>query len=212
MEGSYPGRVLLVILIIFHFSVHINASTTRPVRSSSRPRISHKNREDHYIKTSCKTTLYPKLCYRSLSSYANKIKTDPKILAHTALNVTLTATRSTSRLMRRISKIRTLRRRERAAIADCVEVVGDSVEELHRSMEEMDSASETNFTAVMSDVQTWVSAAMTDDGTCMDGCEEGAIRGRVKILVRRHIVRIAHLTSNALVFVNSYASSTGNLP
>nr|GEU91433.1 retrovirus-related Pol polyprotein from transposon TNT 1-94 [Tanacetum cinerariifolium] len=55
----------------------------------------------------------------------------------------------------------------------------------------------------MSDVQTWVSSAMTDEDTCSEGFAndkkmEGVVRGK--------LVNVVHLTSNALALINNYAS------
>ncbi|VVA93676.1 unnamed protein product [Arabis nemorensis] len=61
---------------------------------------------------------------------------------------------------------------------------------------------------VISDVQTWVSTALTDDDTCMDGF--GRARTVVKDLVRQHVVKVARLTSNALALINMYASTHKN--
>ncbi|KAF5734880.1 putative Plant invertase/pectin methylesterase inhibitor superfamily protein [Tripterygium wilfordii] len=171
------------------------------------------DQDTEYIKTSCTNTTYPRLCYRSLAIYASKIKSDPKLLAKTALNVTFVSTRSTARLMKRISRIHNLRPRVAGAVADCVELVGDSVDELQGSIGEMDHArGGPNFGLVMNDIQTWVSAALTDDDTCMDGFDGKAMNGRVKILVRKHILRVCRLTSNALALVNNYASSQTGAP
>ncbi|CAN1258726.1 Pectinesterase inhibitor 10 [Linum perenne] len=69
------------------------------------------------------------------------------------------------------------------------------------------------FCRVISDVQSWVSAAETDDDTCTDGFDEdssaaAAVNRNVKRIVERHVGRISRFTSNALALVNLYASST----
>ncbi|KAJ6934852.1 hypothetical protein NC651_009750 [Populus alba x Populus x berolinensis] len=113
-----------------------------------------------------------------------------------------------------MTKVRTpgLDPRVHAAMLDCVEEVGDAVYELQRSIEEMDHAGGSNFSMVMNDVETWVSAALTDDDTCMDGFDEGAMKKKVKTtVISRHLRRIARLTSNALALVNRYASTKANL-
>jgi hypothetical protein len=46
----------------------------------------------------------------------------------------------------------------------------------------------------------------------MDGFAEGAVNKKVKTTVKRHLGRIARLTSNALALVNRYASTKANLP
>jgi len=61
----------------------------------------------------------------------------------------------------------------------------------------------------MSDVQTWVSAALTDESTCMDGFEESemSIDGtNTKSRVRGLVVQVAQLTSNALALINQLAN------
>ncbi|KDP25617.1 hypothetical protein JCGZ_20773 [Jatropha curcas] len=193
----------LVAILTLQFSTHINSiEPSKPLPN---------NTNTQYIKTSCTNTTYPRLCYHSLSIYASKIKTNPKLLTNIALNVTLKATKSTSRLMKRLSRIHGLKRREAAALVDCVEVVGDSVYELQRSIGEMGQAEGSKFAQVIDDIQTWVSAALTDDDTCMDGFSEVSMNRKVKIIARKHLLKIAHLTSNALALINNFASSHNNL-
>ncbi|CAF1840470.1 BnaC04g20020D [Brassica napus] len=61
---------------------------------------------------------------------------------------------------------------------------------------------------VMSDVKTWVSAALTNDDTCMDGFGQSAgAKAAVKDLVRGHVIKVSRMTSNALALINMYAST-----
>lgn len=63
----------------------------------------------------------------------------------------------------------------------------------------------------INDVQTWVSASMTDENTCMDGFRGKVTDGKLKDIVRGKIVSIVHLTSNPLALIHSFASSMVNL-
>lgn len=93
---------------------------------------------------------------------------------------------------------------------DCVEELGDSVDELRRSIDEMSHLRESNFEMTMSDVQTWVSAALTDESTCTDGFQETAAAAtNIKNTVRGQVVQVAQLTSNALALINQLANSHG---
>lgn len=104
----------------------------------------------------------------------------------------------------------TMKPREAAAMRDCVEELSDSVDELRRSIDEMGRLRTLNFELTMSDVQTWVSAALTDESTCTDGFQENsATDGDVKAIVRGRIVQVAQLTSNALALINQLATSHG---
>lgn len=90
---------------------------------------------------------------------------------------------------------------------DCVEELSDSVDELQRSMGEMSNVAKENrdFKLMINDIQTWVSAALTDDTTCTDGFEGNDMSGNLKTIVRSGIVNVAHLTSNALALINKFA-------
>ena len=96
-----------------------------------------------------------------------------------------------------------------AAMKDCVEELSDSVYELKKSIGEMKNNKGFNFQLMINDIQTWVSAALTDETTCSDGFQGKAMNGNVKTLVRAEIVNVAHLTSNALALINRYASLHG---
>ena len=191
---------VLVALSIIQFCNQINLSSSATTTFPSQTYV-------NYIKTSCNVTLYPRLCYRSLSVFAEKIKTNPKLLASTALNVTHRATKTTSVIVNMLSKTRGLRPIEAAAVQDCVEEIGDSLDELKNSIWEMGQLGSYDFELQISNIQTWVSAALTDDDTCVDGFDGRDMEGHVKATVRRHVLKVAHLSSNALALVNSYASS-----
>ncbi|XP_019192509.1 PREDICTED: 21 kDa protein-like [Ipomoea nil] len=160
-----------------------------------------------FIKTSCQATTYPNLCYRSLSSHASEIGADPELLAKTALTVTLQTTKSTSaKLAKLAAETYNLTRREVGAMRDCIEELHDSVDRIRRSMEEMKELSGPDFDMKMSDIETWVSAALTDDDTCTEGFAGKSVDGKLKTAVRAQIRKVAHLTSNALALINSFAA------
>ncbi|GAB4825971.1 hypothetical protein Ancab_008839 [Ancistrocladus abbreviatus] len=54
----------------------------------------------------------------------------------------------------------------------------------------------------MSNIKTWMSAAITDENTCMDGVDEHQVNPTVKSKIRDGILGVAKLTSNALSLVN----------
>nr|GFD26096.1 pectinesterase inhibitor 10-like [Tanacetum cinerariifolium] len=78
--------------------------------------------------------------------------------------------------------------------ADCIELLGDSVYELKQSLDEMNRPGSKDSGLVMSDIQAWVSSAMTDEDTCSEGFADDP---KMKGVVRGKIVNVAHLTSNA---------------
>ncbi|OMO98096.1 Pectinesterase inhibitor [Corchorus olitorius] len=176
--------------------------------SSAGRQISPKSSRE-FIRTSCTSTTYPKLCFDSLSIHAGLIQTSPQLLAHAALNVTLSTAKSTTAMMVTLSKRHGLAPREVEAMQDCMEEMTDTIDELRKSIKEMGQINGPNSALIINDIQTWVSAALTDESTCSDGFQGSNMNGSLKTAVRSKIVTIAHLTSNALALINNYASLHG---
>ncbi|KAJ0602757.1 putative pectinesterase [Helianthus annuus] len=169
--------------------------------------ISPTRSNTHFIHKSCNTTLYPELCYLYLSPFSTRIGTSPRLLAQTALAATLSTTRKTLKTLRTYTKTHKMTKKELGAMKDCLEEIDDSAYELHLSMVEMGKVrSGPNFLYNMNSIETWVSAALTDDDTCIDGFSEHGMNGEVKTMVRKHVSTISHLASIALAFVNKYAN------
>ncbi|URD81976.1 21 kDa protein [Musa troglodytarum] len=131
-----------------------------------------------YIRSSCRATQYPHLCERCLSAYAPPVRRSPRGVAAAAL--------------------------ASGAVQDCMETMRDSVDRLRRSVQEMKRmgrARSPRFAWHLSNVQTWVSAALTDEGTCLDSLSQNA-GPAVRAAIRKRVVEVAHVTSNALALVN----------
>ncbi|KAL0304143.1 UNVERIFIED_CONTAM: hypothetical protein Sradi_6282400 [Sesamum radiatum] len=198
-HASKSVATLLILLTFISSSIHSG--------SAARPAAGAANTE--FIRTSCSATTYPRLCYSALASRASTIQQDPKLLAHAALSVTLDTARSTSVDMVKLSRSAGMTPRQVGAMRDCVEELSDSVDQLRKSVAEMNQMKGSNFELMMSDIQTWVSAALTDEDTCMDGFAGKFMNGAVKTAVRGRIVNVAHMTSNALALINSFAALHG---
>lgn len=178
--------------------------TTAPASSSAATTPANK-----YIKTSCTLTTYPLVCEQSLSAYSKTIQNNPQQLASTALQVSLNRTKLAQTYMKRLNKFKGLKPRQYAAIHDCLEEVEDSLDRVSRSCDEMKNlgrAKGNDFTFRMSNVETWVSAALTDETTCMDGFAGKSMDGKIKESVRAQVVGVARVTSNALALINNFAA------
>lgn len=178
--------------------------------AAARPEPAAAGQSVEFIRSSCGTTQYPRLCFETLSTYASTIRTSPMQLAHAALSVSLDGARSTSATMARmLAGTPGMRPREAAAMRDCVETMGNSVDELQKSLGEMGrlgAMGRGNLGFQIDSIQTWVSAALTEEDTCMDGFAGSAMAGSVKNAVRAQILNVAQLTSNALALVNALVS------
>lgn len=169
-----------------------------------------------FIRTSCNSTLYPEICYSTLSRYASTIQQDPAQLASVAIGVTLSKAKRMANYVSNISRQADYGSDQRAAAAlhDCFSNFGDAVEEIYGSVKQMRQirsagTSRASFRFQMSNVQTWMSAALTDEETCTDGFEDVA-DGQMKEEVCDRVEYVKKLTSNALALVNRYAENGMN--
>ncbi|KAE8657361.1 hypothetical protein F3Y22_tig00116996pilonHSYRG00564 [Hibiscus syriacus] len=199
--GFFFSVTALVILIQLATNLNSCLAAT-PVHRSGR-------RSTQFIRTSCRTTLHPNLCFTTFARYATRVRGSSRSLATTALSLAFNTTHFTTKSIISLSKRHGLKRREAAALRDCVEQLGDSVNELKYSITKLSpaTAGSRDFRRQMSDIQTWVSAALTNEDTCMDGLSGKSINRNLKTGVRRRVVKVAHLTSFALAFVNRYAAA-----
>lgn len=102
-------------------------------------------------------------------------------------------------------------KREKGALSDCIEQMGDSMEELSKSLSELKHLRRGNaFKWQMSNLETWVSAALTNEDTCLDGFKE--IDGKIRSDVKRKITNVARVTSNALYLINRLDDSRNKIP
>ncbi|KAH7839732.1 hypothetical protein Vadar_007986 [Vaccinium darrowii] len=192
-----PPLLFLSLLLLLH---------PIPTVGSSKPTAT--NTTD-FIRTSCTATLYPDLCYNSLSGYANAVQADPARLARVAIAVSLSKTRYTARYLTNVTRRADYGADPRAASAlhDCLSVFGDAIDQMRGSLKQMRQLGSGGESLLfqMSNVQTWMSAALTNEETCTDGFEDVA-NGDVKTDVTARVVKVKEVTSNALALVNSYAS------
>ncbi|ESQ35314.1 hypothetical protein EUTSA_v10008807mg [Eutrema salsugineum] len=160
-----------------------------------------------FIRTSCNATLYPEVCFTSLSGYATAVQDNPARLAKLAIGVSLSRAKYTAAYLSKLS-----RAAASAAVHDCVSNVGDAVEQMRGSLRQLREMNHRRpgapaFEFQMSNVQTWMSAALTDEETCTDGITEQMEDGETKTAVCERVADVKRFTSNALALVNTYANN-----
>lgn len=194
------AKLGLCLLVLFLFLYMVSMADSTYAR--------HSNPTD-FIKASCRVTRYPALCVECLAGYARAIQQSERQLAQTALKVSLARVRSAAGFVAKLTKVRGIKPREYRAVKDCIETMGDSVDRLSESVQElrhMGRAGDQDFLWHVSNVQTWVSAALTDEDTCLDGFSGRFMDGNVKTAISRRVVNVSQVTSNALALVNRFAT------
>ncbi|WCJ42842.1 Plant invertase/pectin methylesterase inhibitor superfamily protein [Euphorbia peplus] len=162
------------------------------------------NAAQDLVRSSCLHANYPTLCINTLSSYSGPT-TSPRELAQAAVKVSISRATKISDYLHTLSGLKS--KRERAAVSDCVDQISDSVDELGKTLGELKHLRGETFRWQMSNAQTWVSAALTNEDTCLDGFEH--VESNVKIELKRKIVNVAKVTSNALYMINRLHETRG---
>ncbi|XP_021763026.1 pectinesterase inhibitor 6-like [Chenopodium quinoa] len=164
----------------------------------------------NYVREACSVTRYQDLCVKSLASYSNNAKRSPSRWARAGVSVTISEVKVVSQYLDTTRKHGHIRgTRNRAALADCVECIQGALDDLHKSLGVLRRLSSGVFKEQMGDVLTWLSAALTDQDTCINGFE-GVRRGRknkqISMLCDK-VQNASYITSIALALVNKLATT-----
>jgi len=179
-----------------------------------------------FITSWCEGTDYPALCNATLAPYAAEVGASPARLSLAALTVTLDGARKAAAAMKAMAAAGASRSHHllvppvaAQAAEDCVGMLEDAVDLLRQSVEAMErlgkeepsgvsgqqggSGSSRSVRFQVNSVQTWASAALTNDDMCMEGFKGQA--AVVREAVEGNVTGAMHLTANALAIVNAMA-------
>lgn len=156
---------------------------------------------DDYVQDACSVTRYRDLCVHSLASFSKTAKTSPSRWARAGVSVTIGEAKKVAWYLA-TSKNGSYNN----VLSDCVECFQDALDNLHKSLGVLRKLSISEFSSQLDDVTTWVSAALTDEDTCLDGFEERNKGKRVRGLINR-VNNVTYMTSNALALVNKLATT-----
>uniref|UniRef100_A0A7N1A2E1 Pectinesterase inhibitor domain-containing protein n=1 Tax=Kalanchoe fedtschenkoi TaxID=63787 RepID=A0A7N1A2E1_KALFE len=165
---------------------------------------------DENVREACSVTRYVDVCIHSLAPYSTKTpKSNYTAWARAGVSVALLELKNTKGCLEKMNK--QSRKWRGGGIADCVECFGAAVDNLHQSLGVLRELDKVTFDEQMSDVITWMSAALTYEDTCIDGLEEGGLgkgrRRRKKKKVMDRVRNCSYVTSNALALLNKLAST-----
>ncbi|KAI0495563.1 hypothetical protein KFK09_021864 [Dendrobium nobile] len=160
-----------------------------------------------FIRRSCAVTLYSQLCYNSLKPYESTVRHNPLTLAIAAANVSLAKIKNSS--LQAAELRRSSAGRVSAALRDCVELLGTAAELTKQSAAEIQKLGPAaqsggpSFAWEVSNAQTWMSAALTNEDTCIDGFSDAGGSAAVLTAFLTKVGRVEQYTSNALALLNA---------
>ncbi|KAK1387039.1 PMEI domain-containing protein [Heracleum sosnowskyi] len=213
MDTHLTLTILSLVSTALFFHLHVVVAIATPHNIAPSPsNVAATNL--FFIRNSCRTTLYPELCFKSLYRYAEYIQEDPALLARAAVGVSLNRAKRMANYVSNLSRKaddEVTEPRVASALRDCFSVFSDAVEQIRDSLQQMfllDGKGES-LRFQLSNVQTYMSAALTNEDTCTDGFEEIS-EGPMKKNVCVRSEKVMQLTSNALALVNNYVSKVTN--
>lgn len=125
------------------------------------------------LKAVCKATRYPDSCFSSISSLPESNTTDPELLFKLSLRVAIDELSKLSSVPSKLRANAEHDARLQKAIDVCSSVIGDALDRLKDSISSLGTVTgRIVSSASVNDVETWLSAALTDQDTCLDALGE----------------------------------------
>lgn len=157
------------------------------------------------IKSACSSTLYPDLCFSAVTTKAPAKKvTSQKDVIELSLNITTTAVEHNYFKIEKLLAKKGLTKREKTALHDCLETIDETLDELHEAVEDLHKyPNQKSLVQHADDLKTLMSAAMTNQETCLDGfSHDGADKEIRKALIKGEKY-VEKMCSNALAMIKN---------
>lgn len=143
-----------------------------PIAVSKRGRSPSPESVADSIRAMCNVTRYPASCFTSISvANGANLTRDPEKLFGVSLAVAMDALATSSAAASEF-ETPSKDRRLAAALLDCRELLGSAIDRLNDSIALMQPAGDATLNASkIEDLRTWLSAAVTNQDTCLEGFE-----------------------------------------
>ncbi|KAI5556528.1 hypothetical protein POPTR_018G051400v4 [Populus trichocarpa] len=160
------------------------------------------------LKSSCSSTLYPHLCFSALSAVpdaTSKIKSKKDVI-DLSLNRTMSATRhSYFKIQKLTSTRRSFTERENTALHDCLVMLNETLDQLSKAYQELQDypSLKKSLSVHADDLKILLSAAMTNQETCLDGFSHDKADKKVRELFIDEEMHVYHMSSIALAIIKN---------
>ncbi|NP_001265901.1 pectinesterase 3-like [Cicer arietinum] len=202
---------LFTALLITASIIAISASVTSSQKTKTKNNIvssslSLSHHSHTIIKTACTTTLYPDLCFSAISSEPNithKINNHKDVIS-LSLNITTRAVEHNFFTVENLLRRKNLSEREKIALHDCLETIDDTLDELKEAQRDLVLyPNKKTLYQHADDLKTLISAAITNQVTCLDGFSHDGADKQVRKVLEQGQVHVEHMCSNALAMTKN---------
>ncbi|KAL3723561.1 hypothetical protein ACJRO7_035696 [Eucalyptus globulus] len=161
------------------------------------------------LKSSCSSTRYPDLCYSAIVAFpgaAAGLATQKDVI-EASLKITTVAVEqnffAVEKLLSKRSK--RLTKREKRALHDCLETIDETLDELQQAARDLNSypSAAKSLKQHADDLKTLMSAAITNQETCLDGFSHEDADRQVREALEKGQVHVEKMCSNALAMIKN---------
>ncbi|KAI3679066.1 hypothetical protein L6452_38373 [Arctium lappa] len=166
----------------------------------------HKRIQTQTAHTHCEGSLYYQLCLETLTTILPDLRSKslPEIISAT-INHTVNDVRSTDFNVTAIRrKLRNLNAREIRALDDCHSLLLETVNQLNSAISDLERPPYNKH----NNLQTLLSAAMTNQATCLDGFAFSRSRNKVRRYFHKSLRDISREVSNSLALLKKMNGTT----
>ncbi|XP_042507286.1 probable pectinesterase/pectinesterase inhibitor 12 [Macadamia integrifolia] len=194
------SSLLVKTLVLLSAIAWVAALNSSSPASSSWLSISPAQAEVESVRFVCKSTPYPDVCYNSMK-LSISININPTTIIDFALQSLNIAAKEVGKLTDLILEAEKLKgvmivEKQRGAIQDCKELHQITVSTLQRCLSRIQTSSSKNSGHMVSDVKAYLSAAVTNKNTCLEGLESAT--GPFKPVLVNALVSAYKDVSNSL--------------
>ncbi|KAF8401172.1 hypothetical protein HHK36_014476 [Tetracentron sinense] len=158
------------------------------------------------LKSSCSTTLYPDLCYSAIATVpgaTHKLSTKKDII-EISLNLTTTAVEHNYFTIEKLVASKNLTEREETALHDCLEMIDETLDELHKTADDLkEYPNKKSLSQHADDLKTLLSAAMTNQDSCVDGFSHDGADKQVRQTLLQGQLYVHRMCSNTLALIKN---------
>lgn len=117
------------------------------------------------VKSTCSSTLYPDLCFSTISEHEGSLKkvVNQKDVIELSIKITVKAVEESYFRVKKLTELKTITNRERIALHDCLETIDETLDELHEAIVDLhEYPNKKSLNEHADDLKTLLSSAITN--------------------------------------------------
>ncbi|KAK4774597.1 hypothetical protein SAY86_009532 [Trapa natans] len=177
-------------------------------------RSSGSSHSEHHalIRSTCSSTLYPDLCFSSVASSTDpsrEMKTAKDVIRTGLEHTVLSTQKNYFTFKKKLAARSLLRARQATALYDCLEMVAQTLHELNATLHDLIACpnGSRSIARVIDDMKTYLSAAMTNQDSCLDGFSHSSAEKKLRETLKAGQTYVFQLCSNALAMIRNMANT-----